>query len=100
MNFRPLRTRQQITLTSARLGLGALRRWQWLVWLATRHHFHLAFHPNPAAVGQSCLLTSPYQSQIAFQNAYCRTDLTNPERSGFATMYRATASTDSSFRSA
>lgn len=38
--------------------MGALRRWQWLVWLATRHHCRLALHPNPAAICQIYLLTS------------------------------------------
>jgi hypothetical protein len=54
-----LRARPQITWTFARLGLGALRRCQWLVWLATRHHRRLALHPNPAVKCPSYSQTSP-----------------------------------------
>jgi len=41
--------------------LGALRRCESLVWLATRRTSRLASHPNPAAKCSSYFLTSPYR---------------------------------------
>ena len=49
LNFpTPLGGRKQKTCPFSRLELGALRRHESLVWLATRRAPFLALHPNPA----------------------------------------------------
>ena len=46
-------------LTLGSLALGALRRCESLVWLATRRASRLASHPNPATQYSSYFLTNP-----------------------------------------
>ena len=59
-----LRIPYEITYAFDSLELGALRRCESLVWLATRHASRLALHPNPAAKCASYFVTDPNDTAI------------------------------------
>ena len=66
--------------------MGALRRCESLVWLATRRTSRLASHPNPAAKFPSQFLTSPY-SGTAKRKGRQQTNWTYCQRATFL-LYR------------